>query len=88
MHTARSRNDQVIVDTRIYTRDRLIEIMDLTLKMTGTLLDFAEKNKDVPYPGRTHTQVAMPSSIGLWAGAFAEALLDDYRASRGRLRAQ
>jgi len=78
IHTARSRNDQVIVDTRIYTRDRLIEIMDVALKMAAALLDFAEKNKDVPYPGRTHTQVAMPSSIGLWAGAFAEALLDDY----------
>jgi argininosuccinate lyase len=79
IHTARSRNDQVIVDTRIYGRDRLLDVMGTTLSMAGALLDFAEKNKDVPYPGRTHTQVAMPSSVALWAGAFAEALLDDYR---------
>ncbi len=79
IHTARSRNDQVIVDTRIYTRERLLDVMGLTLQMAETLVTFAEKHKGVPYPGRTHTQVAMPSSLGLWAGAFAEALIDDYR---------
>jgi len=78
IHTARSRNDQIIVDTRLYTRDRLLEIEDAALAMTAALLDFAEKHAEVPYPGRTHMQPAMPSSMGLWAGAFAEALLDDY----------
>lgn len=78
IHTARSRNDQVIVDTRLFTRDRLLEAMEATLAAVESLLDFAEKHKDVPYPGRTHMQIAMPSSMGLWAGAFAEALLDDY----------
>jgi argininosuccinate lyase len=78
IHTARSRNDQVLVDTRLYTRDRLLEVMDLTLRMAGALVDFAQETKDVPYPGRTHTQLAMPATIGLWSAAFAEALLDDY----------
>lgn len=78
IHTARSRNDQVIVDTRLYTRDRLLEIQAATLETAGALVDFADKHKEVPYPGRTHMQIAMPSSMGLWAGAFAEALLDDY----------
>ena len=78
IHTARSRNDQVLVDTRLYTRDRLLEVMSMTLQAAGTLLDFAEKTKEVPYPGRTHMQLAMPSTIGLWSAAFAEALLDDY----------
>ena len=78
IHTARSRNDQVIVDTRIFTRDRLLEVMGAVLDAAAVLTDFADRNKDVPYPGRTHTQLAMPASIGLWAAAFAEALLDDY----------
>ncbi|MCD6405721.1 MAG: argininosuccinate lyase, partial [Planctomycetes bacterium] len=78
IHTARSRNDQVIVDIRLYTRDRLLEVERFALDMAGALVAFAEKHKDVPYPGRTHMQIAMPSSMGLWAGAFAEALLDDY----------
>ncbi len=78
IHTARSRNDQVIVDTRLYTRERLLEIRHAQVEMIQALLDFAEEHKEVPYPGRTHMQIAMPSSMGLWAGAFAEALLDDY----------
>ena len=78
IHTARSRNDQVIVDTRLYSRDKLLDVMSLALQMAGTLVDFAEKNKDIPYPGRTHMQLAMPSTVGLWAASFAEALLDDY----------
>ena len=78
IHTARSRNDQIIVDTRLYARDKLLDVMSLALQMAGTLVDFAEKNKDIPYPGRTHMQLAMPSTVGLWAASFAEALLDDY----------
>ncbi|MHC4713630.1 MAG: argininosuccinate lyase [Planctomycetota bacterium] len=77
IHTARSRNDQVTLDTRLYTRDRLLEIQHAVLDTASSLLSFAEEHREVPYPGRTHMQLAMPSSMGLWAGAFAEALLDD-----------
>ena len=77
IHAARSRNDQVLVDTRIYTRARLLSVETELLKLTETLTNFADAHKQVPMPGRTHTQRAMPSSVGLWAGAFAESLLDD-----------
>lgn len=77
IHTARSRNDQVIVDIRLYTKEELLEVEGAVLALAETLLEFADKNKDVPMPGRTHTQLAMPSSVGLWAGSFLESLLDD-----------
>lgn len=77
IHTGRSRNDQVLVDIRIYTRERLLAVQEKVLVLAQTLLKFADQNKDVPMPGRTHTQRAMPSSVGLWASAFAESLLDD-----------
>ena len=79
LHTARSRNDQVLVDMRLYTRDRLLEVMAEVLGTSEVLLDFAEAHRDVPMPGRTHTQRAMTSSVALWAGAFAESLLDDMK---------
>ncbi len=78
LHTARSRNDQVILDLRLYMRDRVSTLGDGIAGMVGELVDFADRHKDVPIPGRTHFQLAMPSSVGLWAGAFAEALLDDW----------
>ena len=77
LHTARSRNDQVILDLRLYMRDRITALVDETLALSTTLVDFAEQHKDVPIPGRTHFQRAMPSSVGLWAASFAESLLDD-----------
>ncbi|MBS3097727.1 argininosuccinate lyase [Candidatus Woesearchaeota archaeon] len=77
IHTCRSRNDQVIADTRLYAKEKLIEIEEALLKLCETLLSFAEKNKNIPMPGYTHTQRAMPSSVGLLAGAFLESLLDD-----------
>lgn len=77
IHTARSRNDQVIADLRLYAKGKLLKVEGALLALGEALLNFAEKNKDVPMPGRTHTQLAMPSSAGLWAGAFVEALLDD-----------
>ncbi len=77
LHTARSRNDQVLLDLRLYMRDKLLTLFELACDMGGLLADFAEKHKDVPIVGRTHYQRAMPSSVGLWAGAFAESLLDD-----------
>ena len=77
IHTARSRNDQVLLDTRLYTKDNLLEIKQSVLELANALLEVAEKNKAIPFPGYTHTQKAMPSSVGLWAGAFAESLMDD-----------
>lgn len=77
IHTARSRNDQVLVDLRLYMREQLLEVKGAVLNLAETLVAFAHKHRDVPIPGRTHTQRAMASSVGLWAGAFAEALLDD-----------
>jgi argininosuccinate lyase len=79
LHTARSRNDQVLVDTRYYTRARLLDIAADVVTLAETLAAFARTHADVPMPGRTHTQPAMPSSVGLWAAAFAESLLDDRR---------
>lgn len=77
IHTARSRNDQVLVDLRLFTR---VEVLDLERRITaaaGALIALAERGEDVPMPGYTHMQRAMVSSAGLWAGAYAEALLDD-----------
>jgi argininosuccinate lyase len=77
VHTARSRNDQVILDIRLFTRDRLAGIREEVLALADTLLTLAEKHKEVLMPGYTHYQVAMPSSFGLWFGSFAESLADD-----------
>jgi argininosuccinate lyase len=83
IHTARSRNDQVIVDLRLYGKARLLGLMRDLLALGGALLDFAERHQGVPMVGRTHMQRAMPSSVGLWAGAFAESLLDDFSLLEG-----
>ena len=77
MHTARSRNDQVLVDTRLYAKEMILDIASEAAGVAGALLDFAEAHKGVPMCGRTHFQRAMLSSVGLWAGAFAESLVDD-----------
>ena len=77
LHTARSRNDQVLLDLRLYSREWILTLMDTILKAGAALCHFAEQHHAVPMPGRTHFQRAMPSSLGLWAGAFAESLLDD-----------
>jgi argininosuccinate lyase len=77
IHTGRSRNDQVMVDIKLFLRDQIREIADGTLNLAKSLLKQAETNKDVLMPGYTHMQVAMPSSFGLWFGGYAEALADD-----------
>lgn len=77
IHTARSRNDQVILDLRLFSRDRMLEIADAVMALCEILCDFAQLHESVPMPGRTHFQRAMPSSMGLWAGSFAESLLDN-----------
>ncbi len=77
LHTARSRNDQVLLDMRLYMKDQMRHIAQDVLDACNVLCKFAEQHQAVPMPGRTHFQRAMPSSVGLWAGAFAESLLDD-----------
>lgn len=77
VHTARSRNDQVAVDLRLHAKSELLQIMDSACQLAGALLACARRHVAVPMVGRTHLQPAMPSSVGLWASAHAESLLDD-----------
>lgn len=77
IHTGRSRNDQVLTDIRLYTKSSLLDAWKETVSLTGEFYKFAKKYEFVPMPGYTHTQKAMPSSVGMWASAFVEALLDD-----------
>lgn len=77
IHTARSRNDQVLVDMNLYLKDELKMIKDQTRKLFDLLLVLAEKNKNILLPGYTHFQIAMPSSFGMWFSAYAESLIDD-----------
>ncbi|QBD79070.1 argininosuccinate lyase [Ktedonosporobacter rubrisoli] len=77
IHMARSRNDQVLVDMRLYGKEQLHSVSNKLLALCATLQEFAAAHKDVPMPGYTHMQRAMLSSVGLWAAGLAEALLDD-----------
>ncbi|MFW6246511.1 MAG: argininosuccinate lyase, partial [Tangfeifania sp.] len=77
IHSGRSRNDQVLLDLKLFTRDGIKEIVVATEKLIDVLLAKSEENKEVLMPGYTHLQVAMPSSFGLWFGAYAESLTDD-----------
>jgi len=76
IHTGRSRNDQVLTALRVFERAFLLELAARGTKTALSLAEFALKHRDVPMPGRTHLQAAMPSSVGLWAGAFAEEVMD------------
>lgn len=77
IHTARSRNDQVLVDLHLYAKDEIIQIKGLIQTLFETLIKLAEQHQKVLLPGYTHMQIAMPSSFGLWFGAYAESLIDD-----------
>ena len=77
IHTGRSRNDQVMVDVKLFLRDEIQEVAEKTRDLAQILLGQAATHQDVLMPGYTHMQVAMPSSFGLWFGAYAEALADD-----------
>ncbi|WP_299528742.1 argininosuccinate lyase [uncultured Lutibacter sp.] len=77
IHTARSRNDQVLVDVHLYIKDALNDINEEVDDLFDLLIKLAEQYKDVLLPGYTHLQVAMPSSFGLWFSAYAETLIDD-----------
>jgi argininosuccinate lyase len=76
LHTGRSRNDQVACDLRLLLKDRLLALADSALALVDALLSFAAEHRAVLLPGYTHQRRAMPSSLGLWAGAYAEGLLD------------
>ena len=77
IHSGRSRNDQVLVDLKLYTRNELKEITFMVKALFDSLIEQSNCHKDVLMPGYTHLQVAMPSSFGLWFGAYAEGLTDD-----------
>lgn len=77
IHTARSRNDQVLVDLHLYFKAEIIEINGLINVLFECLMKLSEQHKNVLMPGYTHMQIAMPSSFGLWFAAFAESLVDD-----------
>lgn len=77
IHSGRSRNDQVLLDLKLFARDQIKELVDSTNQLFKVLIRQAEKYKDQLMPGYTHLQVAMPSSFGLWFGAYAESLVDD-----------
>lgn len=76
IHAARSRNDQVMLDLRLYMRDQILQLTHDTVALVESLLACAKKHQTIAMPGRTHFQKAMPSSFGLWACAYAESLLD------------
>ena len=77
IHSGRSRNDQVLVDLKLFTRRQIRAVVDDIQALFDTLQQQSERYKDVLMPGYTHLQVAMPSSFGLWFGAYAESLVDD-----------
>ena len=75
IHTGRSRNDQIVTVLRLHARAFLIQFVSAAIRLASTLADFAGKYRTTPMPGRTHMQAGMPSSVGLWAGAYAEELM-------------
>ena len=77
IHSGRSRNDQVLVDLKLYTRHEISEVALLTRELFDSLTAASQRYRNVLMPGYTHLQVAMPSSFGLWFGAYAESLVDD-----------
>ena len=77
VHTGRSRNDQVAVDIRLHVRDQLLGLMGEAVALAESLAKFGKRHEKLPMVGRTHLQPAMPSSVGLWATGYAEAVLDD-----------
>ncbi|RRB04357.1 argininosuccinate lyase [Larkinella rosea] len=77
IHSGRSRNDQVLVDLKLFTRDRLWQVTEAVRQVFDRLIARSEQHKADLLPGYTHLQIAMPSSFGLWFGAYAEALADD-----------
>jgi argininosuccinate lyase len=77
IHTARSRNDQVLVDVNLYLKDVVKELKEQVKTLFDILIESADKHQNVLLPGYTHLQIAMPSSFGMWFSAYAESLIDD-----------
>ena len=77
IHTARSRNDQVLLDIKLFSRKEIFKIAETTSTLFDLLISLSNKHKNKLLPGYTHLQIAMPSSFGLWFGAYAESLKDD-----------
>ncbi|MBN2614134.1 MAG: argininosuccinate lyase [Bacteroidales bacterium] len=77
IHTARSRNDQVLVALHLYVKEEIKQIKTVMYRLFDTLLQLAEKHKTVLLPGYTHLQMAMPSSFGMWFSSYAESMIDD-----------
>lgn len=79
IHSGRSRNDQVLLDLKLFTRAKIQEITQSANRLFHVLIDQSNRYKEILMPGYTHLQIAMPSSFGLWFGAYAESLVDDLR---------
>lgn len=77
IHSGRSRNDQILLDLKLYIRQQIFETVDFVQQLFTQLQKLSETHKDVLMPGYTHLQIAMPSSFGLWFGCYAESLTDD-----------
>lgn len=86
IHSGRSRNDQVLLDLKLYTRTAIRNVYDAVNELFEVLIEQSERYKSVLMPGYTHLQVAMPSSFGLWFGAYAESLTDDLQMLLAALR--
>ena len=83
IHSGRSRNDQVLVDIKLFLKDEVLKFRQEVLDLFSLLQNLSEKHKDVLLPGYTHGQIAMPSSFGMWFGAYAEAMSEDMYMLRG-----
>ncbi len=79
IHTARSRNDQILVTMRLFMKEKLNELRNHAVTLAGELVEAAMKYEFIPMPGFTHMQKAMPTSVGTWYSAFAESLIDDIK---------
>ena len=77
IHSGRSRNDQVLTDLKLYLKAEILDIKSITETVFSSLIQLSNQHKEVLLPGYTHLQIAMPSSFGLWFGAYAESLVDD-----------
>ncbi|MCQ2153248.1 MAG: argininosuccinate lyase [Bacteroidales bacterium] len=86
IHSGRSRNDQVLVDIKQFLKDELLQVRGEVLELFRKLQELSERHKDVLLPGYTHGQIAMPSSFGLWFGAYAESLVNDMYMLHGAFR--
>ena len=86
LHTGRSRNDQVLLVMRLWSKDQIKALQEEILELGKIILSYAKEYEFMPMIGHTHTQPAMPSSIGQWAGSFTESLLDDYEGLTSRLK--